>query len=95
MPKLAAIVAALLAGCSHIDPLLIATHVSNPTDGGVSDTTTDFIGAGITANFGGVSIDAALGRKAINCAAFDDCPSTTGAVATIRWTPSRNYREIR
>ena len=79
--------AALLCGCSHIEPLVIATHASDPTDAGVSDTTVDFLGAGITATFGGVSIDAALGRKAINCAAFVDCPSTTGAVATIRWNP--------
>lgn len=90
MPKAPAIVlAALLTGCSHIEPLVIATHLSDPQDGGVSDTTADFIGAGVTAKFGGFSIDAAVGRKAINCDAFEDCGSTTGGMATIRWNPAR------
>lgn len=86
--RVTVLVAALaLTGCSNVKPLLIGTHVSNPGDGGISDTTTDFIGGGITAQFGGVSIDAAVGRKAINCAAFDNCPSTLGGMATIRWGP--------
>lgn len=79
--------AVLLAACSNVRQLVIATHLSDPSDGGVSDTTTDFVGAGITAQFGGVSIDAALGRKAINCNAFGACPSTLGGMATIRWSP--------
>jgi hypothetical protein len=79
--------AALLSACTHVQPLVVASHMSNPLDGGRSDTTSDFIGAGITATFGGVSIDAALGRKAINCAVFDSCPSTAGGLATVRWNP--------
>lgn len=76
-----------LTACSNVSPLVIATHLSDPSDGGVSDTTTDFIGAGVTAQFGGVSIDAALGRKAINCEAFVECRSTAGGMATVRWSP--------
>lgn len=84
---LSAAIAALLAGCANVSPLVIATHVSDPSDGGVSDLTVDFAGAGITAQFGGVSIDAAVGRKAIGCNAFAHCPSTLGGMATIRWVP--------
>jgi hypothetical protein len=87
--------AALLCACSYISPLVIASHTSDPTDGGISDTTTDFLGAGVTATFGGVSIDAALGRKAINCDAFVDCGSTPGGVATLRWNPGHERRVLR
>ena len=79
--------AALLTGCSSIRPLVIATHVSDPSDSGQSDTTVDFLGAGITAGRAGFSIDAALGRKAINCDARGSCPSTLGGMATIKWSP--------
>lgn len=82
----------LLAACTHIAPLAIASHVSNPTDGGQSDTTTDFLGAGITATFGSVSIDAALGRKSLDCKAFVDCESSPGGLATLRWTPAKGAR---
>lgn len=78
-----------LTACSNVRPLVIATHLSDPSDGGVSDTTTDFIGAGATAQFGDVSIEGAIGRKAINCNAFGACPSTLGGMATIRWSPRR------
>jgi len=84
--------AALLCACSYVQPLVIASHASDPTDGGISDTTVDFLGAGITATFGDVQIDAALGRKAINCDAFVDCPSTPGGIATVRWSPRRVLR---
>lgn len=78
---------ALTSGCSSVQPLVIATHISDPSDSGVSDTLVDFIGGGITAEFGDFSLDAALGRKAVNCDAFNDCPSTLGGMATIRWSP--------
>jgi hypothetical protein len=78
---------AVLCGCSSVKPLVIATHLSDPSDGGVSDTTTDFVGAGVTATFGAVSIDGAIGRKAINCSLLDACSSTLGGIATIRWSP--------
>lgn len=83
----ALLLALALTGCASIKPLVVASHMSDPSDGGVSDTTSDFIGGGITAQLGSVSIDAALGRKAINCAAFVDCQSTLGGMATIRWSP--------
>lgn len=79
--------AALLAGCSNIKPLVIASHTSDPSDSGISDTTVDFIGGGATATFGGWSIDGAIGRKAINCSAAS-CPSTLGGMATVRWHPT-------
>lgn len=74
------------AGCSNVKPLVIASHMSDPSDAGISDTMADFIGAGATVNFGDVSIDAALGRKAINCS-LDSCPSTLGGIVTLRWSP--------
>jgi hypothetical protein len=77
----------LLAGCTSIKPLVIASHMSDPSRGSRHETTADFIGAGVTAEHGGVSIDAAIGRKAIDCDAFDRCPSTLGALATFRWSP--------
>lgn len=76
-----------LTACSNVSPLVIASHVSDPSDGGVSDTTVDFLGVGATATFGDFQIDAALGRKALNCAAFKDCPTTMGGMATLRWSP--------
>lgn len=86
--KLLAVLAVIaLAGCAHIAPLAIATHISDPSDGGASDTTVDFIGAGATAKFGDFSIEGAIGRKAINCDAFVDCRSTLGGMATVRWSP--------
>lgn len=84
-----AIVAVLLAACSNISPLVIASHASDPSDGGISDTTVDFIGAGATATFGGFSIDGAIGRKAVNCDARGACPSTLGGMVTVRWSPER------
>jgi hypothetical protein len=87
MKTATAVIALLLAGCSNVKPLVIATHASDPSDSGISDTTVDFIGAGATAQFGGFSIDGAIGRKAINCDAFVECPSSLGAIATIRWSP--------
>ena len=80
-------IAALSAGCSNIQPLVIATHLSDPSDAGISDTTVDFIGAGATAQFGDFQIDAAVGRKAINCSMRGSCPSSLGAMGTIRWQP--------
>jgi hypothetical protein len=77
----------LLSGCSSVKPLVIASHISDPNASRYHDTTTDFIGAGVTINFGGVSIDGAIGRRAINCAAFQDCPSDLGGMATVRWSP--------
>jgi hypothetical protein len=79
--------AALLAGCSNIQPLVVASHQSDPRASRHSETTSDFLGAGVTVTFGEFSIDAALGRKAVNCDAFDECGSTTGGLATVRWNP--------
>lgn len=84
---LLAALAALCAACSNVKPLVIASHYSDPTDGGVSDSTFDFIGAGAKAELGDWTIKGALGRKAINCDAFDDCSSTLGAMATVEWSP--------
>jgi hypothetical protein len=78
--------AVLLAGCSNVKPLVIASHMSDPSDAGVSDTTADFIGAGVAMEFGGVTIDGAIGRKALNCSR-DSCPSTLGGMVTFRWSP--------
>lgn len=82
-----ALAALALAGCSNIKPLVVASHMSDPTMSSHHETTTDFIGVGAVATFGGVSIEGALGRKAHNCAAFLECPSTPGGLATIRWSP--------
>jgi len=81
------VLALALTGCSNIKPLVIASHMSDPTMSSHHETTTDFIGVGAVATFGGVSIEGALGRKAHNCAAFKDCPSTPGGMATIKWSP--------
>jgi hypothetical protein len=80
--------AVLLVGCSNVKPLVIASHASDPSDAGISDTTVDFIGAGATAEFSnGISIDGAIGRKAINCDVSGECPSTLGGIFTVRWSP--------
>jgi hypothetical protein len=73
-----------------IAPLVIFTHTSDPTDGGVSDQTTDFLGAGVEIRFGrSFSAEIAAGRKAINCNALGRCRSTPGGYAAIKWTPKR------
>jgi hypothetical protein len=90
-----AILLALLVATSaqaepSISPLVIFTHTSDPTDGGVSDQTTDFLGAGVEIHFGrSFTAELAAGRKAQNCNARRSCPSTPGAYAAIKWTPKR------
>jgi hypothetical protein len=88
------VLVALLAADAHaepsIAPLIIYAHISDPTDGGASDQTTDFLGAGVEIRFGrSFSAEIAAGRKAINCNALGRCPSTPGAYAAIKWTPKR------
>jgi hypothetical protein len=77
----------LLSGCSSVKPLVVASHMSDPSDGGESDHTADFIGAGATADLGGFTIDGVLGRKALDCSYKASCPSTLGAMLTVRWSP--------
>jgi hypothetical protein len=72
-----------------IAPLVIFAHTSDPTDGGVSDQTTDFFGAGVEIRFGrSFSAEIAADRKAINNA-LARCSSTPGGYAAIKWTPKR------
>jgi hypothetical protein len=76
-----------------IAPLVIFAHVSDPTDGGLSDHTTDFLGAGVEIRFGrSFSAEIAAGRKAINCNARGRCRSTPGGYAAIKWTPQIKRR---
>jgi hypothetical protein len=93
-----AVLLALLAAADaraepSITPLVILAHISDPTDGGVSDQTTDFLGAGVEIRFGrSFSAEIAAGRKAQNCNALRSCPSTPGAYAAIKWTPKRRVK---
>jgi hypothetical protein len=70
-------------------PLVIFLHVSNPLDGGVSDTTTDFLGAGVAVEWRSVEVEAAAGVRAIRCSYLrgGSCPTDPGAYLSIKWKP--------
>lgn len=79
---------------ADVEPLVIASHVSDPTDSSAGDLQTDFLGAGATITMRGVEIDLALGRKwvhdVVSCKrAGDHCGPTWGGMATLRWHPGR------
>jgi len=77
---------------AEIEPMLVLAHASDPTDAGVSDTTTDFLGAGATVRLGkrrAFEIDGALGRKAINCYTHGPCRTTWGGYVAITVYPMR------
>jgi hypothetical protein len=85
-----ALLAALLTGCA-IEPLVVLSHTSDPTQSRYHETTTDFIGVGVTLTRGSFETDLALGRRAINCGP-PSCESTWGGLAEMKWRPMRARR---
>jgi hypothetical protein len=95
---LSVVFACIIVSCQHAKAaelewfLQPVAHGSDPSDGGVSDTTFDFAGGGATLTAGKNrrwEIEGALGRKAFNCDARRDCKSTAGATFGVRYYPGR------
>jgi hypothetical protein len=83
------IFAIALSACANLEPLVVYSHVSDPTTS--SDVTTDFLGAGATYTTPSdkLEVDMALGRRALDCHVSKGCPSTWGGMLEVKWRPGR------
>lgn len=68
-----------------LTPLVVIAHMSDPTASQRTDCSSDFAGAGISAQWRTLEIEAALGARRTLCGVVRD--TTTGGYAALKWRP--------
>ena len=68
-----------------ITPLIVVAHMSDPTASTARDCSSDFAGAGISAQWRSIEFEGALGKRRMLCGSYRE--TTTGGYAAIKWRP--------
>lgn len=87
-----AIAISMPAYAAEFWPAFEAEHISDPTDAGRSDVTTDSVFGLLVVKTASFRIETGLGVKSNACRLGSHCPTTPAAKFSVMWEPRRAHR---